>query len=671
MKVSSFEIIEQRPSGELQAELSLEYDNSTGKRIHAIRYAVNFLDHEGFPLETQTCWTECELDPGESACETVSATIVRVVPSIDAAGINARATATLFTRERIVLGEFKFPETPTEPARISKEIASSSIDSPLQVIASRADEGDGDVRAECRLLVTNKLNTRLEVALQIHLLDADGDELDSNSDSTPIPALSTVSVESCSQVVSNSQLRGATLKAIATVYSPAATVDCESKALSIGATAEQNEDDCDSDADDPELEESGVEVAEEHESEEHESEEHESEEYESEEYESEEYESEEYESEEYESEDSDAVDAEEDSEAESSDEDGLDQKVRRVLTAANATEYASAFAENEITADVLSSLSDADLAAMGIAALGARKRILAAISADVEHRSQRGLRSAPPVSISADTRELPRSAVASTDWHQVTAAFSQQFLPHGSVVLAPDASYKKLTGARGYATQLGSSGRVLMLYDDTLFRSAKDGITVSDLGVHWKNQFDSPGFTPWSLLPFATAAGKSVSIQPGASANVAFGGAQCATVIACFINAACGAFMASMPLQVHPQFEELQSALAWMLQRGENRTVTLKDPDAIVRLLFKVREGRPVLAIFRPALESAEGFRVSALIQQLGKFRAYTSDGGRDWFDREYATIELGFAAQHAFLILRALHLKPDGATVHIERSGA
>ena len=42
MKASSFEIIRQPPSGELQAEIELEYDNSTGTKIHAIRYAVNF-----------------------------------------------------------------------------------------------------------------------------------------------------------------------------------------------------------------------------------------------------------------------------------------------------------------------------------------------------------------------------------------------------------------------------------------------------------------------------------------------------------------------------------------------------------------------------------------------------------------------------------------------------
>jgi hypothetical protein len=661
MKVTEFEITEQRPSGELQANVALEFNNTTDQRIYLVNYNAIFLDSGGFPLESGFGSSKCELKPGDSTREEVSANIPPLMPVVDAGGINVRATATLFTMERIVLGEVEVPVTLTEPALLHKEIACSTIGSPLRVAVIRTADEDGTQRVECRLTVKNTSTMPLEFALQTEFFDADGDEIESSQSPVEnVPAMSAVPFVDYSRGLSKSEWRKATLKIAAIVYSPVVTVECVSPALSFKTaedSEEVNEEDSDFEYSDfrnentreySDFEESELESASESESEESDI-------------------------------DGTANDfdedvdeeSEEDVEEEDCDPVGLDQKVRRVLTAANATEYASAFAENEITADVLSSLSDADLAAMGIAALGARKRILAAISADVEHRSQRGLRSAPPVSISADTRELPRSAVASTDWHQVTAAFSQQFLPHGSVVLAPDASYKKLTGARGYATQLGSSGRVLMLYDDTLFRSAKDGITVSDLGVHWKNQFDSPGFTPWSLLPVATAAGKSVGIQPGASANVAFGGAQCATVIACFINAACGAFMASMPLQVHPQFEELQSALAWMLQRGENRTVTLKDPDAIVRLLFKVREGRPVLAIFRPALESAEGFRVSALIQQLGKFRAYTSDGGRDWFDREYATIELGFAAQHAFLILRALHLKPDGATVHIERSGA
>ena len=69
MKASSFEIIRQPPSGELQAEIELEYDNSTGTKIHAIRYAVNFLNSGGFPLDTQDGWLERELDPGESSSD--------------------------------------------------------------------------------------------------------------------------------------------------------------------------------------------------------------------------------------------------------------------------------------------------------------------------------------------------------------------------------------------------------------------------------------------------------------------------------------------------------------------------------------------------------------------------------------------------------------------------
>ena len=175
MKASSFEIIRQPPSGELQAEIELEYDNSTGTKIHAIRYAVNFLDSGGFPLDTQDGWLERELDPGESSSEMVTATIAPLVPPIAADGINARATATLFTRERIVLGEVKFPTTPAEPSTISKEFSSSAIGSPLQAIAVRTDFDDGDAHAECKMLVTNKSNLRLEVTLHIELFDADGD----------------------------------------------------------------------------------------------------------------------------------------------------------------------------------------------------------------------------------------------------------------------------------------------------------------------------------------------------------------------------------------------------------------------------------------------------------------------------------------------------------------
>ena len=646
MKASSFEIIRQ-PFGELQAELELEYDNSTGTKIHAIRYAVNFLNSGGFPLDTQDGWLERELDPGESSSEMVTATIAPLVPPNDADGINARATATLFTRERIVLGEVKFPTTPAEPSTISKEFSSSAIGSPLQAIAVRTDFDDGDAHAECKMLVTNKSNLRLEVTLHIELYDADGDSLGSNSEATAVPAMSTVSIECGSQCANKSQLKGATLRIAVTVYSPAATVYCESKAFSV-RSAEADDSDAedsdavDSDTGDSDFNETDIEVTDEGDSEHTDADE----------------------------------ELEEETEADSSDQPGLDPTVLQVLEAANATEFADAFAENEITADVLASLSDSDLASMGVSALGARKRILAAIAAVRSTPARSAARPPAPLAAAAhtgapSTRELPRSARPATDWTLLTKEFAAHFKPFDRVDVAPDAAHKKLAGARVYATQLTGTSQVLAIYDDTLFRSAKDGITVSDQGVHWRNSFAPAGFAPWTSFPVATTSGKSVAIQPGSTANTNFGGAPCATVLAGFINSACGAFLASMPTGIHPQHGELRAEVVPLLQGERSGSVLVKDPSSVGRVWFDRRGDMLIVSVLqhKPDAPGAhtEGCRVAGLTQQLGGYREFKSKSGRDWYERLYAVSDLDVALQHAFLIVRALHLKPDGSAVSIE----
>jgi hypothetical protein len=253
----------------------------------------------------------------------------------------------------------------------------------------------------------------------------------------------------------------------------------------------------------------------------------------------------------------------------------------------------------------------------------------------------------------------------------VTDRFVEQFKPHGSVILAPDGGHKKLAGARSYATQLTDSTRVLLVYDDTLFRSAKDGITVSEMGVHWRNSFEKPSFTEWSSLPVATASAKSVKIGPSAAATTAFGGADCAGVLACFINAACGAFMASMPTIVHPQNDELRAALALLLQAGGGGSAVASDPSTNVRVSFHRHSGKVVLTTVRPSPKSPEGCRLAALTEQIVGFRENPGKNGEVLVQREYAENEFDEAAHHAFLLLRALHLRPEGSAVLIERLGA
>jgi hypothetical protein len=642
MKTSSFEIIRQGASGELQADLELEFDNSTGKKIHAIRYAVNFLDGGGFPLDTQDGWLERELDPGASSSEMMTATIAPLVPPIAADAVYARATATLFTRERIVLGEVKFPSTLAEPTTISKELPSAAIGSPLQAIAVRTDFDDGDACAECKVLVTNKSNLRLEVTLHIELFDADGDSFGSISEATAVPAMSTVSIECGSQCANKSQLKGATLRIAVTVFSPAATVYCESKAPSVRSADADDFEAEDSEAGAIDFDETDIEATDEGESEH-----------------------------------TDADDEpDEEDDGDSSEQPELDPTVLHVLEAANATEFSDAFAENEITADVLASLSDSDLASMGVSALGTRKRILAAIAAVSSDPARSAPRPPAPPSAAAtagaqSARDLPRSARPATDWTLLTKEFAAHFKPFDRIEVAPDAAHKKLAGARAYATQLTGTSQVLAIYDETLFRSAKDGITVSDQGVHWRNPFAPAGFAPWTSFPVATAAGKSVVIQPGSTANTNYGGARCATVLAGFINSACGAFLASMPAGVHPQHGELRVQVAELLQGERSGSVLVKDPDSVGRVWFDRRGDMLVVSVLqhKPDAPGAytEGCRVAGLIPQLDGYQEFKSKSGRDWYERLYAVSDLDVALQHAFLIVRALHLKPEGSAVSIE----
>ena len=72
-------------------------------------------------------------------------------------------------------------------------------------------------------------------------------------------------------------------------------------------------------------------------------------------------------------------------------------------------QYAQAFAENDIDFDVLNGLTEADLKELGVASLGHRKRLLAAISE---------VRSAPPPNAS---READRTA---GERRQVTILFA-------------------------------------------------------------------------------------------------------------------------------------------------------------------------------------------------------------------------------------------------------
>jgi hypothetical protein len=205
----------------------------------------------------------------------------------------------------------------------------------------------------------------------------------------------------------------------------------------------------------------------------------------------------------------------------------LDEVVRAVLESAGSMKHVATFIENEISADVLDTLADADLIALGISALGERKRILQAI------RSMHGSADAvlsprvedPPV-------EASKPPHGSANWAGLIEKLWPVLGKQDSVVIAPQPGHKKREGARAYAPDIDANTTVLFVYDDTLFRSAKDGMAATNRGIHWHNQFQEAGFVAWANIQTASADGKNVKLHPSLQLiQTAYGGKATALAI--------------------------------------------------------------------------------------------------------------------------------------------
>ena len=73
----------------------------------------------------------------------------------------------------------------------------------------------------------------------------------------------------------------------------------------------------------------------------------------------------------------------------------------------------------------------------------------------------------------------------------------------GAVSLAPDIPAEKEANALAvHQAHLPSSERVLALYDDTLFGSAKDGFLITERRLCWKKIVMPPNFLLWEELPY-------------------------------------------------------------------------------------------------------------------------------------------------------------------------
>jgi hypothetical protein len=107
-----------------------------------------------------------------------------------------------------------------------------------------------------------------------------------------------------------------------------------------------------------------------------------------------------------------------------------------------------------------------------------------------------------------------------------------------TIEVAVGREHPKLEGAQTYASGLSVFDRILLLYDNTIFRSGKDGMIVTAKGIYWRNPFSTPGAIAWSDFQSATARKGDVVLEPGSHAvSISFGGAQAAAAIAAVLNA--------------------------------------------------------------------------------------------------------------------------------------
>ena len=240
----------------------------------------------------------------------------------------------------------------------------------------------------------------------------------------------------------------------------------------------------------------------------------------------------------------------------------LDSGVASVLWMAEVPELAPSFLEQQVTGEVLYDLSDADLKELGVAALGTRKRILRAIADRKELRDQADERDAggggsasggsagaragaPPAGDDGATEiapdlplEIPADPPGPASWDDALAAVRPLVDGIKTIEVAPGREHPKLEAVKAYASDFSVFDRVLLLYDNTMFRSGKDGIIVTEKGIYWRNPFAKPGAIGWEDFQSATARKSDVVLEPGShEVSISFGGAQAAVAIAAALNA--------------------------------------------------------------------------------------------------------------------------------------
>lgn len=237
------------------------------------------------------------------------------------------------------------------------------------------------------------------------------------------------------------------------------------------------------------------------------------------------------------------------------------------------------------------------------------------------------------------------------------------------MTLAPDRSNKKTAGALSYAGQIAPGARLLLIYDDTMFGSAKDGVLLTSQGIHWKNQFAATGFQAWASVRKASPKGKSLELDPGGKIQVNWGGVKCAEALASFINA-CAATASVNSGDRHAQRDELRDAVAAMADVEENGFVVVEEPSTGA-LLFQFCNG-PEGPVMDVPLHDFEPYQRERAAAFLGHFDfGQTTVEASSVFVREFDAGDLDTLTSIAVRAIQGVHGLPSQTKLRIVRGWA
>lgn len=626
IKIVTFTVGSPDSSGDMSAEVQASILNTGDASVRWIQYRMILENQQGFPLASGEGSEDCRLEEGDSTDLFATCSIPSEAAGGHQENLAVRAVATTYSRDLLRIGEIVVPPGEFGSAHVEKAIEGSDTQPTVKVLVVRSKSDEtGRASVECRALVINSGPSLLErVELRYELLDADESGLEAGEEWIVLPAGGIACIEASTSSWRPAQLKGARIRLFLGIYRPMAVVSCVGTSL---ASDDVDSADLDADTDDEDGSDLGNDDAIDDDADREPDLDHDS------------------------AEEGDASDgAMPEADCDETGLAGLDSRVMSILRAAKAMDLADVFRQNQITEDILETLSDVDLVHMGVGALGLRRRILAEIAGSAKRPSDS---STNPQAAGVRSGDQLLPTPRTTDWTKVVARVGLVFTGFDRVISSPQADHRKFVGALEYISASHRNLKPLLVYDDTFFGSGKDGLLVSDLGVHWRNLYQEPKFVSWSSLHSARQSGKAVELEPGGEISCAYEGVKCAMALASFINHTAGAAAVALSAAAHPQQGEVLDAVRTMQGMDQDGFVIVEDPATGRFVQFCNGELGPVLDIPYTDYTQAQRERASGFLEQCG-FGAPQSNS--ESFQRQYGKAETGQMVSDALAALRGIH---------------